>query len=170
MVIGLRLFAVPGWASFSIPFDWTVAANGPPPGRGFANRNFAALFCPEAPVPTPKPGADCPDPPEPAPELPLPLVPELPLPELEELELPEEELPDPELDDPLPEELPVLFPPLGGLELLVLAQLLRKRVDAMITNKARKCRAQDIDPPKTRYSGAALLDEHAETRLPLHRN
>jgi hypothetical protein len=44
MVIGFRLFAEPGCASFSIPFDWIVAANGPPPGNGLANRNFAALF------------------------------------------------------------------------------------------------------------------------------
>lgn len=113
------------------------------PGSGFANRNFAALFWPEEPVPTPKPGADCPPPEPELPELPDP---ELPLPELPE---PDEELPDPELDDPLPEVVPVLvpFPPFDDVELLVLAQLVRKKVDAMMMVKAKKCRARDIRPP-----------------------
>ena len=102
------------------------------------------MFCPLAPVPTPNPGADCPDPPEPAPELllPLPAFPELPLP------LPEEELPAPDAEDPLPEVVPVPFPPFDELELLVLAQLVKKIVDASIIRKAKKCRARNIRPPQ----------------------
>ena len=53
MVMGLILLADPLVAEIKVPFDWMDDANGPPSGSGLANRNFAALVCPELPVPSP---------------------------------------------------------------------------------------------------------------------
>jgi len=160
--MGLRLLAEPGCAIFKVPFGWIAAAYGPVPGSGLANRNLAALFCPEAPVPTPNPGADCPEPPEPAPEL------ELPLPELPDPELPLFELPDPEPDGPLPELGPVPFPLFDECELLVLAQFARNKVEVRISARANNCRTCDIRPPKDREPEFELLDEcSAVQRLPV---
>lgn len=87
IVIGLAVFADPPFSSVSVPLELICAASGPPPGRGSAYRNLAALVCPDAPMPSPYPGTEFAEGvagddvvPEPDPELvPVPeVVPDVP--------------------------------------------------------------------------------------------